>query len=216
MKYEHEVTLKHIWEAKKRIDPIVSKTPLISSTMLNDQWNTSTYLKLENYHDIGAFKIRGAANKLLSLSQEEKIRGITTFSTGNHGLAVASVAKKLGIRAVICVSKRVPEAKITRLHRLGAEVKIVGSSQDDAQEHSYFLQKEEGLTVIKPFDDPHVIAGQGTIGLELLADVPDLDIAIIPVSGGGLFAGIAHVLKQYHPAIQLIAVSMENSAVMYE
>lgn len=213
--YSEEITLQQVWEAKKRISPLVSKTPLIVTSGLNDQHPT-TYLKLENFHEIGAFKIRGAANKLLSLSTEEKERGVTTFSTGNHGLAVAYVAKKLGVKAVICVSNRVPEAKISRLKRLGAEVKIVGESQDDAEQFCYTLEKEQGLTVIKPFDDPHVIAGQGTIGLELLEDVPEIETVIIPVSGGGLFAGIAFVLKHYHPEMKIIAVSMEHSAVMYE
>src|SRR5690606_5149226 len=188
-------TLKHVWEAKKRISSIVSRTPLIASSTLNDQLGTSAYLKLENYHEIGAFKIRGAANKLLSLSTDEKAKGVTTFSTGNHGLAVAFVAKQIGIKAIICVSNRVPEAKINRLNRLGAEVQIVGKSQDDAEEFCYRLQEERGLTVIKPFDDPHVIHGQGTIGLELIDDLPNIDTAIIQVSGGGLFAGIAFVLK---------------------
>lgn len=216
LKYENAITLKHVWEAKKRISSIVSKTPLMQSSALQEKLSTSTYLKLENYHEIGAFKIRGAANKLLSLSKEEKSRGVTTFSTGNHGLAVAYVAKTLNMRAVICVSKRVPKAKIDRLHRLGAEVVIIGNSQDDAAKHSYFLEQSEGLTVVKPFDDPHVITGQGTIGLEILEDLPEIDTAIIPVSGGGLFAGIAYVLKQNNPQMNIIAVSMERSPVMYE
>lgn len=208
------ITLKHIWEAKKRISPLVSKTPLVLSKGFDN--SHQTYLKLENLHETGAFKMRGAANKLLSLTSKEKERGVATFSTGNHGLAVAYVAQKLGIKAVICVSNRVPKAKINRLKRLGAEVKVVGNSQDDAEQFCYSLEEKYGLTVVKPFDDPDVIAGQGTIGLEILEDIPEIETAIIPVSGGGLFAGIAYVLKQYHPDIHVIGVSMEHSAVMYE
>lgn len=210
------VTLQHVWQAKQRIQPLVMRTPLIFSEAFRKRFQANVYLKLENLHQTGAFKLRGAANKLLSLSDAEKERGVTTFSTGNHGLAVAYVAKQLGMRAVICVSNRVPQAKIARLNRLGAEVKIVGNSQDDAEEHSYALEAEAGLTVVKPFDDLHVIAGQGTIGLELLEDLPHLDMAIIPVSGGGLFSGIAFVLKENLPYIKLVAVSMERSPVMYE
>src|SRR5690625_71972 len=211
-----DITLPHIWQAKRRIGNIVSETPLISSPQLEEKIGASVYLKLENMHETGSFKIRGAANKLLSLSKEEKLTGVTTFSTGNHGLAVAYVAKRLGIKAVICISNRVPNAKVERLERLGATVIKVGNSQDEAEQYCYTLEKEKGLTVIKPFDDPHVIAGQGTIALELLQEIPHLDTAIIPVSGGGLFSGIGFVLKRYNPNIRLIGVSMERSPVMYE
>jgi threonine dehydratase len=211
-----DVTIRHIWEAKKRISPIITKTPLIQSLVLSEQMGTEVYLKLENYHDIGAFKVRGAANKILSLSQEERKRGVTTFSTGNHGMAVAYVAKKLGIKAVICISRRVPKVKVDNIKRLGAQVEIFGESQDDASIRSYQLEEEEGLTVIKPFDDPHVIAGQGTIGLELLEDLPDIENVIVPLSGGGLLSGIGLALKSMDPATQVTGVSMETAAVMYE
>src|SRR5690625_4933398 len=141
---------------------------------------------------------------------------VTTFSTGNHGLAVAYVAKRLGIKAVICISNRVPQAKVERIKRMGAEVIKVGTSQDEAENYCYQLEQEKGLTVIKPFDDPYVIAGQGTIGLEMIEHVPLIDTAIVQVSGGGLFSGIGLVLKHYNPNIRLIGVSMEKSAVMYE
>lgn len=214
--YEKDVTMSSVWEARKRIESIVSKTPLINSPKLGELTKASVHLKLENMHEIGAFKIRGAANKLLSLTAAEKARGVTTFSTGNHGLAVAYVARHLKMKALICISNRVPKAKVDKLQQLGAEVIKVGESQDEAEQYSYQLAKEQGLTVIKPFDDPHVIAGQGTIGLEILHDIPDIDTAIIPVSGGGLFAGIGYVLKKMNPNLKLIGVSMERSPVMYE
>lgn len=214
--YRKDIMMQHVWQARKNISDIVMETPLIPSPKLAETLEASVHLKLENMHEIGAFKIRGAANKLLSLTREEKEKGVTTFSTGNHGLAVAYVANQLNIKAVICISNRVPKAKVDRLEQLGAEVLKVGDSQDDAEQHSYRLEKEQGLTVIKPFDDPMVIAGQGTIGLELLQKIPKIDTAIIPISGGGLFAGIGFVLKQTNPNIKLIGVSMEKSPVMYE
>lgn len=213
MQSNHEgVTMKHVWQAKRRIRDYVVATPFHYSNRLSEDCEADVFLKLENMHESGAFKIRGAANKMLSMSQST---GVTTFSTGNHGLAVATMAKKLGIRAVICLSNRVPVNKIERLGRLGAEIVKVGENQDDAERHAYKLE-EEGLTVIPPFDDLEVIAGQGTIGLELIDALPELDVAIIPVSGGGLFAGIGLVLKHYNPNVQLVGVSMEGSPVMYE
>lgn len=211
-----ELDIGDVQEARKRIASIVMKTPLIQSAVLSEQLGRSVYLKLENVHEVGAFKIRGAANKILSLSDEEKNRGIATYSTGNHGMAVAYIAKKLGIEAIICISNRVPKAKVDSLKRLGATIQIVGDSQDAAGVYCYQLQREKGMTVIEPFDDPHVIAGQGTIALELLEELPNLKDVVVPLSGGGLLSGIGLTLKSHNEAIQVNAVSMEKSAVMYE
>lgn len=210
------ITLADIYDARKRIRPFVMETPLMKSEKLSVAHDASIYLKLENLHETGSFKIRGATNKMLALTDEEKSRGVTTFSTGNHGLAVAYMAVKLGIKAVICISNRVPAAKVNQLTRLGAEVKKIGDNQDDAEAYAYELEKKEGLTFIPPFDDAEIISGQGTIGIELIEQLPRIDIAIIPVSGGGLFSGISVVLKQYNPSIKVVGVSMEKSAVMYE
>lgn len=205
-----------VWEARQRIAPHVKKTPLIESMVLSERLGRPVYLKLENTHEIGAFKIRGAANKILSLTEKEKRQGITTYSTGNHGMAVAFIAQKLGIEAVVCISNRVPKAKVDRLARLGARIEIVGESQDAAGVRCYELQKEKGYTVIEPFDDPYVIAGQGTIGLELLEDLPNLGDVLVPLSGGGLLSGIGLALKTNNPEIRITGISMEKSAVMYE
>lgn len=209
-------SIHDVWLAKNRISSIVEKTPLIKSARLSEQFSASIYLKLENLHEMGAFKIRGAANKILSLLPEEKKLGVATFSTGNHGLAVAYIARKLGIPAHICISNRVPQAKVNALENMGAIINIFGKSQDEAEDFCYRLAEEKGLTVIKPFDDPLVIAGQGTIGLELLEDCPEMDTVIVPVSGGGLISGVALALKSNVPEIKVIGVSMENSAVMYQ
>jgi threonine dehydratase len=212
----NEMTIRNVWEARKRIASIVNRTPLIQSFILSERIDRPVYLKLENVHDIGAFKVRGAANKILSLSEEEKKRGIATFSTGNHGMAVAYVARKLGIEAVVCISNRVPKAKVDSLKRLNAKIEIYGNSQDDAEERCYELAKEKGLTVIQPFDDPYIIAGQGTIGLEILEEIPNLTDVIVPLSGGGLLSGIGLALKSNDPNIRVTGVSIEHSAVMYE
>lgn len=215
-KHTETITIRHIWEARKRIKPVINKTPLIKSPILSEHTNSSVYFKLENLQEIGAFKVRGAANKILTLTPEQQKVGVTTFSTGNHGLAVAYVAKQLGIKAIICISKRVPKAKIDAINSLGAQLEIYGNSQDEAGERCHQLVQEQGLTMIKPFDDPRVIAGQGTIGLELLEALPEIDTAIIPLSGGGLFAGIALALKETDPSIRVIGVSMGRAAVMHE
>ncbi len=210
------ISIRDIWEAKKRISSLVYKTPLIQSAVLSEKMGRRVFLKLENVHEIGAFKVRGAANKILSLSSEERGRGIATYSTGNHGMAVAYVAKKLGVKAVVCLSNRVPKAKIDSLKRLGAKIDIYGDSQDAAGERCYELERMEGLTVIQPFDDPYVIAGQGTIGLELLEELPNLTDVIVPLSGGGLLSGIGLAVKSNDKGIRVSGVCMEKSAVMHE
>ncbi|WP_411730348.1 hydroxyectoine utilization dehydratase EutB [Planococcus sp. 4-30] len=208
--------IQEVWEARKRISSLVKKTPLIKSLALSERVGRPVYLKLENTHEIGAFKIRGAANKILSLSDEEKRRGVTTYSTGNHGMAVAFVAQKIGIEARVCISSRVPKMKVDSLKRLGARLEIGGESQDAAGVRCFELEKERGYTVIEPFDDPYVIAGQGTIGLELLEDLPTLSDVLVPLSGGGLLSGIGLALKTNSPDVRITGVSMERSAVMYE
>lgn len=209
------VTAQAVWTARSRIAPVVRRTPLVESPVLSEQLNATVCLKLETLHPTGAFKLRGAANRILSLSPAEQRRGVATFSTGNHGVAVAYVARQLGIPAVVCISERVPRAKVDVLRRLGARVEVHGAGQDEAEARCYDLEREQGLTVVKPFDDPDVIAGQGTIGLELLEDCPGLDTVVVPLSGGGLIAGIALALKANHPSLRVVGVSMERGAVMY-
>lgn len=209
------VTVRDIYVARQRIAPVARRTPLISSPLLTEHIGASVYLKLENIQETGAFKLRGAANKILSLTTDEKARGVIAFSSGNHGLAVSHVARQLGINALICISQRVPSTKVDAIRRLGAKVVVHGISQDEAEEHSYRMQEGRGLTMIPPSDDPFIIAGQGTIGLELLDDLPDIDTVIVPLSGGGLISGIALALKSADPEIRVIGVSMERAPVMY-
>lgn len=211
-----KIYLHDVWKARKRISSISNKTPLIYSPSLSEFTKSNIFLKLENLNTANSFKIRGAANKILSLSPEEKERGITTFSTGNFGMSVAYIAKQLRIKAHICISSRVPNAKVDALNAIGAYVERVGKSQDEAQKRSYQLEKEQGLTVIHPFDDDFVIAGQGTIGLEILEDFPEVDTVLAGLSGGGLHSGLGVALKNTNPNLKLIGLSTERGATMYE
>lgn len=206
---------EEIWKAKKRIAGLIEYTPLVYSAGLSKAYRASIYLKFEFIQPTKSFKIRGAANKILSLSDEERQRGVATFSTGNHGLAVAYVAGKMGIPAAIFISERVPEVKVNNLRALGVNLVIYGENQDDAEDYCYQKAEEEGWVVVKPFDDAMVISGQGTIGLEILEQLPNLDAVIVPLSGGGLISGIALALKNNLPRLKVIGVSMEGSPAMY-
>ncbi len=207
-------TLRDIYLARQRIAGLARRTPLVRSAGLSERTGAAVYLKPESLQETGSFKIRGAANKLLSLTAEERARGVVAVSSGNHGRAVAYVAQQLGVRAVICVSERVPAGKVEAIRRLGAELVVHGASYDEAEAHSLRLQAERGLTRVDPFDDPAVIAGQGTIGLELLEDLPQVETVVVPLSGGGLISGIAIALKAANPAIRVIGVSMDRAPVM--
>ncbi|MFN4131273.1 MAG: hydroxyectoine utilization dehydratase EutB, partial [Paracoccaceae bacterium] len=169
-------------------------------------------LKLETTQPMGAFKLRGALNALAALPPGAA--GVVCCSTGNHGRAVAYGARRRGMRAVVCMSALVPEAKVAGIRALGAEVRIIGVSQDDAAEESQRLVADEGLVEIPPFDDPRVIAGQGTIGLELMTARPELTMILVPLSGGGLAAGVALAAKAIKPDLRVIGVSMSRGAAM--
>ena len=208
------VTMRDVYRARQRIAGIAVRTRLTQSPELTKRAGVPVYLKLENVQRTGAFKIRGAANKLRSLSSTERARGVITISSGNHGRAVAHVARELGTEATICMSTRVPRNKVDSIRQLGAEVILHGETYDEAEEYAVRLEKDRGATMIPPFDDPYVIAGQGTIGLELLEDLPDLDTVVVPLSGGGLLSGIALTLKSADPSIRTIGASMARAPVM--
>jgi len=212
---KRNITLRDIYKARITTAPIIRKTPLVNSPSLTEHVGVPVYLKLDNLQHTGAFKIRGAANMILSLTAEEKARGVATFSSGNHGRAVAYIAKRLGIKALICLSKRVPSYRVEAIRRLGGEAVVYGESQDEAMYHASELAKKQGLTWIDTADDPRIIAGHGTIGLEILEDLPEIGVAIVPVSGGGLISGVALALKSASPAIRVIGVSPEVAPAMY-
>jgi threonine dehydratase len=208
--------LGDVFAARKAIAGIAVETPLVASAALSEAAGVEVLLKLETVQPVGAFKIRGAANALARLDEAARIRGVACCSTGNHGRAVAHAARQLGIRAVVCLSSLVPAVKVAAIEALGAEVRRVGSSQDDAQVEVDRLVAEEGMTDVPPFDHPHVIAGQGTIALELLESRPDLQAIVVPLSGGGLAGGIALAAKAIRPSIRIVGVTMDRGAAMHE
>jgi len=210
------ITPADIAAARQRISGEILRTPTMPSPSLSRLVGHPVRLKMEHRQITGSFKLRGATSAVLSLSEEERRRGIVGVSTGNHGRGLAHAASRAGVRAVICMSALVPENKVAAIRDLGAEVRIVGRSQDDAQEEVDRLVTEEGMIMIPPFDHPAVIAGQGTIGLEMLEDVPDLEEVLVPLSGGGLIAGIALAVKSARPRARVIGISMERGAAMAE
>ncbi|OAE36322.1 hydroxyectoine utilization dehydratase EutB [Agrobacterium tumefaciens] len=209
------VSREAIEQAAVRLEGRVERTPLVRSDTLSERVGYPVHLKLETLQPIGAFKLRGAMNAILSLDDEARRRGLVTASTGNHGRAVAYAAEKLGIPATICMSSLVPANKVEAIRALGAEVRIVGRSQDDAQEEVDRLTRSSGLTAIPPFDHADIVAGQGTIGLEVVKDMPDLETILIPLSGGGLAGGIAVAVKALKPEARVIGISMERGAAMH-
>ena len=208
------ISLDRIIEAHKKIAPYVNYTPLIYSNFLSQ--NRTVKLKLESLQITGSFKLRGAMNKLLSLSEEQKTRGVIAVSTGNHGKGVAYASSFLGIKSTIYMSSMVPQYRKEAIESLGAKVEIIGSNSDEADLHAREVSKKENIILIHPFDDEDIIAGQGTVGLEMLKEFPEVDTVIIPTSGGGLIGGIALALKLQKPSVKVIAVSMERGPSMYE
>lgn len=208
-----QLTLADIHAAARVIRGVADATPLVPSPFMTARTGADFLLKLENMQPIGAFKLRGAMNAVAALDPD--VAGVTCCSTGNHGRGVAFAAAQRGLRAVICMSSLVPQAKVDGIKALGAEVRIIGTSQDDALAACQQLVAKDGLVEISPFDDPHVIAGQGTIGLEIMAARPDVDTLLVPVSGGGLASGVALAAKAIKPGVRVIGISMDRGAAMY-
>lgn len=202
--------------ARRAIARIAVETPVVQAPELSAKSGAHVWLKLENLQVTGSFKLRGAANKMLSLSAGQRERGVVTCSSGNHGRAVAYVADLLDTPATVCVPEWIDATKLRAIRRHRAETILYGNSYDEAEEMSYRIQRERGLTYVHPFDDPQIIAGQGTIGLELLEQVPMLDTVVVPLSGGGLISGVTLALKREEPTIRVVAVSAANARVMHE
>jgi threonine dehydratase len=210
----HSLELRDIYIARQAIHGFARRTPLVYSTPLSALTQGQVYLKLENLQETGAFKVRGAANRLLHMDAAERERGIVAVSTGNHGRALAWIGKQLGMRVVVCVPELVLPHKVEAMRALGAEVRVVGADQDAAEAAAALMVESEGLTWVSPFDDPWVIAGQGTIGIEILEDLPTVDVVVAPLSGGGLLGGIALAVKSASPQIHTVGVAMARGPVM--
>ncbi|MBA2661343.1 MAG: threonine ammonia-lyase [Bradymonadaceae bacterium] len=208
------VTFAEIEQARERIRNAVVISPCSPSALLSKRLGCKVFLKLENLQLTGSFKERGACNKIRQLSEEEKARGIIAASAGNHAQAVAYHAAQLGISAKIVMPEGTPLLKITRTRGFGGDVVLWGSSYDEAYAKAVEVMHEEGRVFVHPFDDRAVIAGQGTLGLELLEQNPYLDCVVVPVGGGGLAAGVAVALKETNPKIRVIGVEAEALASM--
>ncbi len=206
-------TLEDVRSAASRIREIALLTAVRRSEALSAEAGVPVWLKLECEQETGSFKVRGAANALLQLTSAEREAGVVAVSSGNHGRAVAFVAGRLGMAATICISSRVPHVKVEAMEALGAEVIVAGPAQDDADVAARRLV-ERGRIFIHPFDDPRVIAGQGTIGLELLDQVPGLEHVVVPLSGGGLAGGIALAVKAIEASVRITGVSQDRGPAM--
>ena len=206
--------ISDIYAAAKRLEGIVRKTPLIYSEFFSDISDNDTYLKLENLQTTGAFKLRGAYNRISMLTEEEKARGVITASAGNHAQGVAYASQKLGVNATICMPATTPILKVEATRALGATVILHGNGFDDAYAHSLELQKEKGFVYIHPFNDRNVIVGQGTIALEVIDALKDVDAILVPIGGGGLAAGISLGVKLVNPQVKVIGVEPENAVCM--
>ena len=212
----NNVTFQMIIEAARNLKNVVKETDFCYSETLSDLTGGEVYLKLENLQQSGSFKIRGAYNRILHLSEEEKACGVVASSAGNHAQGVAISATKLGIKSTIVMPKSAPFAKIFATRKYGGEVVLEGEIYDDAYQKALEIKEATGATFVHPFNDPYVIAGQGTIGLEMLKEQGDLDVVLVPIGGGGIAAGIALAVKTINPKIKVIGVQTKNAPSMYE
>ena len=208
-----KIGLEDIRSARERIAPHILPLRVEPSDSLSERHGRDIRLAHEYLQRTGAFKLRGAMNTVLQLPPGTS--GVTAVSTGNHGRGLAYSARTASVPCVICMSELVPQNKLDAIRALGAETCIVGRSQDEAEVEARRLVDEEGYTMVSPFDNPHVIAGQGTLGLEILEQVPDVDTVLVQLSGGGLISGIALAIKLQKPGVRMIGISMRRGAAMY-
>lgn len=200
-----------IQAARERIASHIHRTSVVTSRQFNEAAGKEVFFKCENFQRAGAFKIRGATNKILSLTEDEKRRGIVAFSSGNHAQAVALAGREAGVRALIAMPTDAPQAKIAATREYGAEVVFYDRLKQDREAFALDLAERERLVMVPPYDDDFILAGQATCGLELLEEVPDLDCVLTPCSGGGLFAGVATAAKAANPNIRCFPVEPEDA-----
>jgi threonine dehydratase len=209
------ISLREVYSARKRVQTWARRTPMELSRPLSKLCGGEVWLKLENYQVTGSFKIRGATNKLLSLSEEDRRRGVVTSSSGNHAQGVAYAARELGVEATVVVPENTPKVKVDAIREYGVKLIVEGREYMDSERLARRMEREEGLTFISPYNDLDLIKGQATVALEMVEDHPDLDIVLVPVGGGGLASGVASVIKQATNA-SVIGVQSVASPVMYE
>jgi threonine dehydratase len=204
------LTLQLIKEAALRIKGQIHRTPVLTSRSFNQIAVKEVFFKCENLQRAGAFKIRGATNKILSLTQEEKSRGVVAFSSGNHAQAVAVAAREAGVRAVVAMPDDAPKAKVAATREYGAEIVFYDRQTQDREGVAFEIAARDGLVMVPPYDDYLIMAGQGPAGLELMEEVPDLDCVLTPCSGGGLFAGVATAVKGINPRVHCFPVEPDS------
>ncbi|MCF2624837.1 threonine ammonia-lyase [Fusobacterium perfoetens] len=210
------VTFDMIKEAAETIKGSVKRTQIIECPTMEKLTGNKVFFKLENLQKTGSFKVRGALNKIMHLTEEEKARGVIASSAGNHAQGVALGATNLGIKSTIVMPGTAPLSKVMATRGYGAEVVQVGTVYDDAYKKACEIQAETGATFLHPFDDPYVIAGQGTIGMEIIEDLENVDMVIVPIGGGGIASGIAKAVKSLKPSVKMVGVEAENAASMLE
>src|SRR5262245_62148520 len=205
------LTTDLIQAARERISSRIHRTPVITSRQFNEVAGNEVFFKCENFQRAGAFKIRGATNKIQSLTAEEKRQGIVAFSSGNHAQAVALAGREAGVRALIAMPEDAPASKVAGTRGYGAEVVFYDRHKQDREAFAMDLAERERLVMVPPYDDYFVLAGQGTCGVELMEEVPELDCVLAPCSGGGLFAGVAIAAKALNPKIRCYPVEPETA-----
>jgi len=203
-----------VYRAAKNLDGVVNKTKLIESPFFSEMSHNEIYLKPENLQFTGSFKLRGAYNRICSLSEEEKARGVITASAGNHAQGVAFASQKLNVNATICMPATTPILKVEATKAYGANVVLYGDSFDDAYKHSLEIQKEQNSIYIHPFNDKEVILGQSTVALEIIDALKDVDVILVPIGGGGFASGVALATKLVNPGVKVIGVEPMNAACM--
>ncbi len=208
--------LKEVLRAELRIRPYIRETPLERSAYLSEIGNANVYCKLENLQHTGSFKARGAMNKLLALSPEERERGVVTASTGNHGAAVARSAGVVGATAIVFVPENTDRSKVDAIRRLGGEVRFHGNDCVEAEVFARRYAADHGMTYVPPYNDPQVVGGQGTIAVEMARQMDGIDVVFAALGGGGMISGIAGYLKAVNPDVRIIGCSPENSQVMIQ
>lgn len=213
-KVNEVIPLSEIIQAKRQISHIITNTPCALAPLLSEEVGAQVYLKKENLQITGAYKLRGAYNKIASLSEAERQKGVIAASAGNHAQGVGYSARSFGISATIVMPEATPLLKVSGTKALGAEVILHGDNYDEAYAYALTYAKEHGLTFIHPFEDEKVIAGQGTIALEMIDEINDLDIVVIPIGGGGLISGMASAIKQIDPKIKIIGVNAAGAPAM--
>src|SRR5512145_1556238 len=208
------LTLDDFKATRARIAPNIKRTPLLTSRQLSERTGFDIRLKAEMFQRVGSYKIRGPLNKFALMPDDQKRRGVVCSSAGNHAQGVALAARIHGIRAVVCMAANATPAKVAATRGYGAEVVLHGSIWDEANEKAKELVRREGLTYVHPFDDEQLIAGQGTLGLEVVQDWPDVDAIVVPIGGGGLISGVSMAVKAHNPRVRVIGVESSDGPAM--